>query len=390
MSVWAVSSIFSLIFYLLDPVRHPNITLIPYLFLQVCFFISIYPIRKFKNESINKIKVTSPLLLVYFCVFLSIISILPFFENVIHFFSVYIDESGVGLVGIYEDKMDNTIDKHKMITWFSPVGKICHNFVGSFSPLSIFLLFYFFTKPRINKWLLMGLTVSSIEPVLYSLNMSGRGGCTFFIFKAIFLYFLFYEKFSVNARKIIMLSGVGLILLLIIPLIILSQTRFENSSSTGFYITSLYLGEGTVNFSNLMWNDIREYTQGDNSFCYFKSILGFDTFKDYLDRRDFWNESKLGIPVHIFYTYIGDWFMDFGAIGTLMLTIFLSLIVWKIISIKNKISLLGLYIFYVYSSVIFEGFTIYPLLNYYIAKHILRGAIVLYVVSYFNIEPKNG
>lgn len=368
------------------PWAEPNLTLSPFIFFHVCFAISIAPIIKFKESSLAKIRVANPSYLYILFLLFSIVAVVPFVENIIHVISIYGEESAV-LSEIYDEKMEVGFDAAKTVYWLSTIGKIGNSVTGKFSLLLPFLLFYYLTFKKINTILLIGLILAAVNPLLFQLSIAGRGSLSFFILDVIFLYFLFRKKIPIERAKKIKLYGFVGILSAILLLSIITIVRKEGTGATfsNLQMVGFYLGKPHLSFNNDMWN-IKQLTQGDNSFSFIKSILGIDTFTDFMARREFWNESKIGILPHIFYTYIGDIFMDFGAFGTLLLTLFVAFIIRNLTISPYSISLTRLFIFYLYYTIILHGWSILYLKTYGHTLNALLCILVVAILSSFKIN----
>lgn len=101
----------------------------------------------------------------------------------------------------------------------------------------------------------------------------------------------------------------------------------------------------------------KKTTEGDNSFSYVKAFVGLDTFKDFLERRKYWNQRKTGVDPVLFYTYVGDWFMDFGGGITFILICIASYCMTTYIRRKGSYNLLQLFMFFVYAKVLLQGWS---------------------------------
>ena len=385
--VWSFSAIFAVIMHYLLPKSETNLTLLPFVFLQICFLISIYPISKFNDQSLTNISIANPLLLKYLIIFVSIMAIVPFFENLIHVLSVYRGDTNQ-LYDIYNDKMEVGFDKNKMVNWLSFIGQIGNSITGKLYYMMPFLLFHYLTYKKINIYILIGLLISVANPLLFQLSMSGRGSISFFILDSLFLFLLFRKQIPVKRYRKILITGFVLVFFSIIGLSLISMARKEGSGAefSDIEMAGFYLGKGHLSFNNDMWY-IKQHTQGDNSFSFFKYITGFPTFTDFLERRVYWNESKIGIRPYIFYTYIGDWFMDLGIIGTLIFNIGFALFVKKITSKKYSISLTSLFSFYLYYTIILHGWSIF---NFKLFGLIINAFICLFILFFIaSVKSKN-
>lgn len=80
-----------------------------------------------------------------------------------------------------------------------------------------------------------------------------------------------------------------------------------------------------MKFCENIWSNT-VYQNGDNTISIFKEILGFDTFTDIDEKRDFYL-MKGGAPTNIFYTMIGDFVYDFGLIVTGIVSIIIAILI---------------------------------------------------------------
>lgn len=385
--IWAVSSLFSILFYY-ESNKYLNITLFPYLFLLLCFFISILPFYYFDDNRLKKITIGNSLFFKMTVWGLAIISFLPFCENMIHLVSSFSLDNSSALADVYEDKMSGDFDKDKLVTWFSSIGKFFNSINLKFSYASLFILFMYLTNKKINKYILIGLIMACANPVLYSLGLSARSGIVFTSLNAVFYFLLFRNLISAKIKSNIRIVGLVLLSIAGFGFIIMTMARYMSNDShqTVSFLgwISLYLGEGTLNFNELMWNT-GAYTMGDNSFSFFKSVLGFDTFTDLFERRSFWS-VRTGIPGSIFYTFIGDIFSDIG-FWTVAFCSIISFILMKKIKNKDSVSILALFAFSIWGILCIGGFTCYIFKTH---SNILDLLFSYFIIIILNIRLHNG
>jgi oligosaccharide repeat unit polymerase len=381
--IWLISSIFS-IFYVMTYGPFDRLALLPFLYLEFCLLISLYPIYKFDVNCLKNICVNEKMLNVLIFI-ISVAAIIPFFENLIHYIDVYLlHPDSFALYKMYINKSVIGVDKYDLTTWLSPVGQIGNSITLKIQPLVYLLLFYCLTRKKINKFRIYGLTLVIVNIILFAMLMSGRSTPVFF-----FLYFIL---FSLLFRKIIskkVLKKIAAIFLIIIGGIaiafaILSIARFEGHGLDEHYNVfewvSAYLGGGLVDFNHSMWN-ILEHTEGDRSFSFFKDLMGFDTYTEHMEFRLHWSEEKTNVAPHLFYTYIGDWYSDLGPYFTLLLTALLSLWVRKMTSKRNSISFVSLYVYVSFCYILLNGFTIYSFLVYYNTLGVIIGFIGCFILN---------
>lgn len=358
--VWTLSSFASLVYGtalgLLD-----NLRIAPYMFLFCCLFISFYPFYR-KDSSICGITIGSWHLFKYVIIGIGIISILPFIENLLHVITTYNSSNSDALADVYSDKMSGDFDRSQFINWFSFPGRICNAINLKLQFCTLFFLFLYVCTSEKNKLFTFLLSLGALNPVLYQLNMSGRSTLVWFFIRSLLLLFILYGFLKKDTRAQIVKVGViglavGIGLLSILTLARYNANEGANSVSILTWL-SLYIGESSLNFNNDMW-DINVLTQGDNSFSFFKNILGFDTFTDYLERRAYWGPLTGVDPVR-FYSFIGDFFSDIYFF-TLPLVFVVSFFLRRLINKSPNPTVFSLYLYYTWGFICTSGITCYTL-----------------------------
>lgn len=380
--IWLFSGICTIIYTLNLLGGWTEFNLMPILFFDICLLIYIYPLIKVNVSNIN---ITSQTIdnIERLMLILGLIAFLPFVEHSIYMVNTYSVASN-NIVDMYEDKMDG---KANIITWLDPLAYFFYGIIGNFQYIMVFLLFILFCKKKsIKKWKLMLYGIAVLTPILGSINTSGRGSLFFFLISLCILYSLFKNVIIIRIPKTMKIFFLGIIVAFISSVILITILRNEGADYDAWIWSSLYFGEGQINFFQDMWK-IRTFTEGDNCFSYFKHILGFDTFINYLDRREFWNITKTGVDPVRFYTFIGDWFSDIGYF-TIILVALLSMWIASIRR-KNKWNILNLYAIYMYCYVICTGFTYFSLKTYYNTYHVVLGAIIIFLSTKIKFSLKN-
>ena len=381
LSVWTFSSIFSVIFYI-ESQKYNNITLMPYIFFVLCLAISCIPFNCF-NDKTTVIEIKNKMIFEKVITFFCIISILPFIENFIHILNTYNFDNSSQLADIYAEKMSGDLDKTKVINWYSPIGKICNSINLKFQYCSMFLLFLYISTRNINKYKLTALIIGCINPVLYTLSLSGRSAVVFTSLNAVLSFFLLrnyiQDRETLKNIKVLSLIIFSSFILLFAIMTIARYSTNEGAQSVSILgWISLYAGEGTLNFNEYMWHT-KAYTEGDNCFAFFKDAIGLDTFVDLFKRRNYWG-AKTGISPSIFYTFIGDIFSDFGFL-TIPFILTISFILIRRIYRKRIVSSNHLYWLYVWGMLCITGFTCYTYKVYSASLDLLCGLIILYLIN---------
>lgn len=375
--IWCVSSFFAILFQLAFDVKYEKLSILPYVFLFICFCISLFPIVKCQKRMENALPcVTFGLFDKIIWVFI-LLSLIPFYENLRYVISSYgaIDTSG--LADMYNDKMYGDGIK---VTWLSSLGMIGNSLDGVFIQLLVFIPFYFLTRKKINKYLLLFSFLPVLNHFLFQLASSGRGFATQFFLDAVFLILLFRKQIPSTRFKKLKLVSLVVIPCFFLLLSILTLAR-GNSSNKGVETSitvGYYVAKSHLDFNESLWN-IRKHTEGDNSFGFVKDLIGLDVPKD---KNAYWNYSKTGIIPSLFYTYIGDWYMDFGPLITIVLFLIWSFVFLKIfVRTKGSESLLPFFLYFIYCQILINGWTINIFKTSGSFRNLLLSIFLLFIIQ---------
>lgn len=379
--VWALSSVASIIYYSALPYNYERVTIFPYIFLFICLLLSFYPFYtnddNIKNISIGNIKLFNTIIFV-----LGIVSILPFIENLIHIISTYGATNTDSLADVYSDKMSGDFDRSKYINWFSIFGRIGNAINLKFQYCSLFILFLYLCMPQRKKLYIFFLILSSINPVLYQLGMSGRSTLVFTFLRLILLFLIFRNFLGKKQKSIIIKYGLITLIVGVLLFSIITLARYRTSSGANSIPLvawiSLYIGEGSLNFNNNMWYT-NAFTEGDNCFSFFKNLFGLDTFIDYLERREYWG-PRTGVDPVRFYTFIGDIYSDLSyfVIPLLLLIVYY---LRRMVVNKNVVSLFKVYLLYSWGYICVTGITCYTLKTYQSMIDFIFSLFIIYIIS---------
>lgn len=357
-AIWCTSAVFSLVFYGLNANSwefrtYTNLTLQPFIFIFVCILLYIIPLTRIEDRSAILVEGNYNLL-TFFSWFIVIISIAPFFANL----GYAISHMGESLSSFADNR---EIDVEIFEGTLATLNRFS-KYARTFSPI---LLFYFLQRQNPNIFLLIGLFCAFLNPSLGNLNMGSR-----FLFAADFLYLIAIYLFFSNSledkiRNRIRFFGSIVLSFFIVIFLAISFFRFTalNSSTATLDATtsfSLYAGEGMLNFSSNMW-DIPKRTDGSNTLTFVDYIIG-DNPSSVRDADKV--SEKAGIPLYIFYTAVGDFYIDFGPNVTLAIFLGICVLLSYLLR-KQKIQ----YTFYelvwicLFIRVIVIGFTYFPYMN---------------------------
>lgn len=362
---------------------YPHITIEPLIYLFITINICLLPLWKTKFKNLHRIddRGMSDIyngLSVIFCV----LSILPLLSLLSHFSLAQLAGSNLG--NMYESSVD------KSALFFAGPSKFCFALIRRFEMLVIVLLFYQLSKKNIKY--VYGLLVPVIVFALYKLLSGSRGGLvgTALLFVTLFLMLkqTLAPKVKTAVTKVALFAGS----LFALALAAISVSRFSlqtNRNDTIDVWISQYLGEAIPRFSDSVWGtNILLY--GNQNFIYIRKLLGLPYIADYNVFKSFY-EIKLGIPVDVFYTYMGDVYLDFGMIGGLIFAICFAIVFSHFLKIKNAISIPTLTVLCLFFTLLGYGFTANVYRTIFIQEDnmwLILGIVVLYVVQYLKQQNR--
>lgn len=352
--LFSLNAVFAIPFFSVSIEPYNNITLLPFLFLYLCIFISVYP---YSLLEIRGIKVPNPVFLKFIIYTLAIVSFTPFIENAVHIQDVFGNSSAIA--DIYETKMDDNADKASLINWYDPISRYFNSVCLQLQELSPILLFYYLTLPKVKKWIVVGLILSILNPMLYSIALAGRGNAAITILYLCFIYLVFRKLIPAKRLRLFRWIGIGAGSMFIGLFAFLSIARFDAQTNSYDMISwlSLYFGESMLNFNDRMWN-APYLMNGDYSFSFFKDCLGLDTVGGIMDSRDYWG-PKLGFSIGRFFTFVGDILGDFGWFGTLVFIGIISFLIYYNVKKQRNYNFAKLILILCWAKVLVGGFATY-------------------------------
>ena len=375
---YLIYAITSLILYN-SPFYHFNrIRLFPFIYLFVILMLVFWPILKYNANKINEIQKV-PSIYFYIISIIFIIASLVQLPTIISDFAFSIKKimtSSSGGLDLYNKTLAqaHSIGDGRI----SNFASIISNAYGNFG---ILLFFYYLTRKKRSKLILIGLFISSIISILSNISLGQRGPILETILSMIITYFALRRFFQPKVNRIIKIAGCSLLIASLIPVIALTISRFGNSTKGSMSTVYYYGGQENLYFNNYGLDDggIR---YGDRTFPLFKRILGFENVpKNFMERRDKYPHLKINDEV--FCTFVGDFTIDFGPVIATSIFLFFTLFVVIKTKIRNGIIRFHqlILLHFVMSVCMIGGMKLYPfsdvggnlqLIGYFIAYMFFR------------------
>lgn len=310
---------------------YPNIYIEALIFLFVTINICLYPLWKADFTKLKKID-DNGMEDIYnlLSVFFAVISILPLLSLLSHFsFGLLV---GSNLASMYESGID------KSALFFHGPSKICFALLRRFEMVIVVLLFYQLSKNKKN--LACGLLLPMIVFVMFKLLSGSRGGLVGTALLLTTLFLMLRQTLQKKIRRMIVRVGsiAGAIFVLCLAAISVSRYSYNGSKTETIDVwISQYLGESLPRFSDDVWN-IGITMDGNQNFIFIRKILGLPYIANY-EMFKISYLAKLGTPVDVFYTFMGDIYLDFGMIGSVIFALLFAFVFSRMLKIKEKITI---------------------------------------------------
>ncbi len=374
--IWIFSSGLSIYFLCSYPELYSNITLLPFVFLHVCFIITLLPI--YYNSPYYEEEGPSIDLCTYKNVmkFFIVISIIPFIENSIYVISSYNASDTSSLADTYDEKMyGGGVD----LFWLSNVGEIFNSIDGVFLYFIMFMPFVFLTSKSVNKYFILLSFLPVLNHLLFQLGTSGRGTITSFLVVSVFFLILYRKIIPNNRMRMAKILFFSFFFIFILLMSVLTYARRDatNAGADDTFIYGVYLAKSHLDFNESLWH-IRMHTEGDNSFGFFKRAIGLNVP---IDKNAYWHQGKTGVIPSLFYTYIGDWFMDFGPIITLLLFVIFASGANRFFSRKHSNRMLKHFLFFVYGYILCMGWSINLFKTFGAMRNLIASLILIWIIQ---------
>jgi oligosaccharide repeat unit polymerase len=328
---YLVYSIASLWLYnIITPYYFYPIAILPFIYLFLMLIFSISPILFYNDKKIKEIYTPNNYLLNTVSI-IFIVASLAHLPTIISDFSTNIIKLVIESSGgkeLYEDAMLNTYDIGD-----GNISNFAAIISGAFSSIGVLLFFYYLTIKKPNKLILGGLFLSIIVSLLSSISQGQRGLIIEVMFAMVITYFAL-RKFMPNyIKKTIKITGIILIVIITLPIIFLTNSRFEKDEGGPMASVIYYAGQENLYFNNFGLNN-NGIRYGDRTIPLYKRMVGFyNVPKNFWDRRQ--KYPNLKINDEVFYTFVGDFTFDFGPIIATLIIIGFSLFVLKKTKVRN-------------------------------------------------------
>lgn len=358
--LYTVMAFFSVLSVKYEVVDHQNTTLIPYIFLILIFSISFYPFTQ--NVAIftsEKLKADVNKKYIIFCVIFTIMSLITIRCYIPHIQSLIVS-------GNWAANRNALYSGDFIFPYTNIIEYIAMNFV---SYTRVLALITGFVILRTDRRFILGITtilLNFMTSICSAIYTSSRGAVVNIVLLILAIYLFFFDEITKSKKKFIsILIVLGIISIL--PYVIqVTTSRFGSNAEVASIVS--YFGQPPIVFNRSVYT-ITEHLYGEYAWG---TMFGAGTF-DQSQIGGTWGSG--------FYTYVGWLYIDWGLIGTILVAVFFSFIIYRIIA-KKKYNISDLFlVFFVYYTLLQGVFVIGRSYNYSILMAIL---IYVFVKIFFD------
>lgn len=226
------------------------------------------------------------------------------------------NDMGSGMGKLFSDPSAGAEAYHEQMKTAAESGTGISNIpsviFNALSDIAIFILFYFLSIEKKNKWLIGGLFFAIIVYLVTPITKGERGGVIIAALTVLGAYFLFKEYLSRKINHIVRVMGVSLAILITLPIAAITISRFGSRQAGGvMQFIDWYVGQGSLYFNNYGL-DANGTRHGNRTLNLFKRVIDPSTPKNFVERRD--QNRFLNIDDNLFVSFVGDFTIDFGPI----------------------------------------------------------------------------
>ncbi len=197
--------------------------------------------------------------------------------------------------------------------------KLTKNIFSYLSPFGVVMTFYQLTKNKINVLLTLSLFFVWLSSTYCSSAVvASRGMMVKLVGMAMIMFIIFKDSIPKNRKKVLLIMSIGVIAFFGSYILVVSQSRFGNDAGGSVFE---YLGHSMLSFNDGIMNSMHDYGYGKYFFKWFYPIFGINSDL---------NLATLGCTHgSAFMTFVGCFYIDFGPIGTIILGLLVSELLYR-------------------------------------------------------------
>ena len=279
---------------------------LPFIYLYFVILLLLHPILHINYNKIKELKLPSKKIIEPICVFIIISAVyqlvtgLPDIKQGMTL--MLLDSSNA--IDAYIDTTEANMERKALTGSFNILGFLITTGM-SFSMLFFFLYILY---PNKNNKILIGLIVAVMANPIMSVASGSREKVVITLLVFCFMFLLLRPFISRKIRRVISVVSVSFFVLLLLFFVIISFARARGDIDKVLLGFESYFGMSFLHFNQKCFyaNGTRE---GNLVSPLFNVILGGQTYSQEALRDKY---ASLGVDNGIFYTFVGDFVLDYG------------------------------------------------------------------------------
>lgn len=312
----------AILFFLDSDYGNLQLSIFPFVYLFVMLRMSLSTGISYDNSKVVSIQKPSRSLVIAFLIIFSICSLVSFPAKVNSLLENYtlLFVSEEGGADLYKLQHEST----KAFDYgVSGIYGLCSVFNTVFSDVALLVYFYYLTLKKNSKVLNIILGITFILELLMPMTSGGRTGVVMGLSLFGVSYLIFKDFWSSRLRKVFRIIGFTLLSIVGFAFAALTISRFGNTDAGSMNSVLSYAGQAPLNF-NINGLDAGGIRNGDRTCNSFKQLLGLNPPPGVVAVRQQYHNMTMDDS--IFYTFVGDFTLDFGPIVAFLLFVFFSII----------------------------------------------------------------
>ena len=342
------------------------------IYMFLCLIVLSIPIFMFRDEKIKGIAPPSPnrwKLFLYGYLFLAFFSIIGTFSHLMNVLSTGLD---------FDEMKDAAFNAElvEMSTYQIYIFKI----VDGLTSTALIAMFYSLYDNKISRKIVVFLFCASFFPSFFMAIASASRARLFFLFVNYILGIILFRNLITEKikRRLYLVFSISFVVFVVF-ISAITTSRFGDNTEA-YYSLLLYFGQPFLNFNQVIYGgiDANSFMNGEMTFEYFHYFVNGMDRTAVVDSVATWN-NKLGFSSNLFYTAIGNLYMDFGDIVTILICCFLAFCGYRILKNAGNVVPFHILIFYFsYFHICFQG-----IFDFIYGRYDGNITLIIVLVSYF-------
>lgn len=295
------------------------IFIIPFLYLFIIILFLLKPLLKIDYSKISEIRLPSQKVINPICIYIIISSLYQLttgWQDIKYGFSLMLLDSS-NAVDLYLDTTEANMARQSLSGSFNIIGIM----VTTATNFSMLFFYLYLLYPIKNKMMIVGLIFSVMSLPVMSIASGSREKIVTSLLMFVLMYLFLKPFFDKQIRKTISIVSLSLFSFLLMFFVIVSFARARGDIEgvlTGF---ESYFGMSFLKFDQNCFylNGTRE---GNLVSPLLNVILGGQTYSQEALRAKY---ANLDIDNGVFYTFIGDFTLDYGPIFAFLILVFFAI-----------------------------------------------------------------